>query len=178
MALIRLNNQSVGSVTSLPNLASLPSGIATGKIIQHTSTQGNNSVSGTTSGSYVATNLQHSITPTSSSNKVLVMFNFGVETRGAQGGNGYYWTKTNARIYRNATDVLVSNRVNASSGAQVPAYTYGYQVTQPQLTYLDSPNTTSSTNYRLYIAFEQLQSTGGFHSAYGYYNITLIELEP
>ncbi|MDA8668250.1 hypothetical protein N9M26_01180 [Alphaproteobacteria bacterium] len=171
MALIRLNNQSISSVTALP------SGIDTGKIIQHTSVQGNNTPTATSSTSYVATALQHNITPTSASNKVLVMFNFGVETRGAQGGS-YYWTKTNARIYRNNTDILVSNRINASAGAQVPAYAYGYQITQPQLTYLDSPNTTSSTNYRLYIDFEELQSTGGFHSAYGYYNITLIELEP
>ena len=180
MAITRLNNNSVTSVSALPNLASLPSGIDTGKLVQHTTSQGSSSGS-SQSTSYVATGIKHSITPTSSSNKILVLMNFNVWTQGHTGS--YYWVKSNARIVRSITggsssNVLTGRQVNGSSGATVPVYTYGYSMGQYSLNYLDSPSTTSEVEYELHLQFSELQSTNGTHYWNGFKNVTLMELVP
>jgi hypothetical protein len=73
MALIRLNNQSISSVTALPNLASLPSGIDTGKIGQVLQGVANTQLI-TSSSSFTNIGFDLNITPTSSSSKILATF--------------------------------------------------------------------------------------------------------
>ncbi len=174
MALIRLNNQSISSVTALP------SAVDNRKVIQHTTSQGSSS-GNSQSTSYVATGIKHSITPTSSSNKILVLMNFNVWTQGHTGS--YYWVKSEARLVRSITggsssNVFSGRAVNGSSGAQVPAYTYGHSMGQYSFNYLDSPSTTSEVEYELHLQFSQLQSTNGTHYWNGYKNVTLMELVP
>jgi hypothetical protein len=173
MAIIRLNNQSISSVTALP------SGIDTGKVVQHTSGQGTAS-GNSQSTSYVASGIKRSITPTSSSNNILVLFNFNLWTQGHTGS--YYWTRTDAKIVRSitggASSDLFSKRANSSSGATVPAYTYGHTSGQYSFTYTDSPSTTSATEYEIYFRLTELQSTNGTHYWDGFYNVTLMELVP
>lgn len=174
MALIRLNNQSISSVTALP------SAVDNRKVIQHTTSQGSSSGS-SQSTSYVATGIKHSITPTSSSNKILVLMNFNVWTQGHTGS--YYWVKSEARLVRSITggsssNVLTGRQVNGSSGATVPVYTYGYSMGQYSLNYLDSPSTTSEVEYELHLEFSELQTTNGTHYWNGYKNVTLMELVP
>tara|TARA_E500000305_G_C3942794_1_gene198301 strand:+ start:209 stop:772 length:564 start_codon:yes stop_codon:yes gene_type:complete len=167
-----INNASLNSVTALP------SGIDTGKVVQHTTSQGGSS-GNSQSTSYVATGIKHSITPTSSSNKILVLFNFNLWTQGHTGS--YYWAKSTAKIVRTIGGTsadLFSGRVNGGGGAIIPAYTYGFSLSQPALNYLDAPNTTAETEYELYLAFEELQSSNGTHYWNGQKNVTLMELIP
>ena len=150
------------------------------KVVQHTTSQGSSS-GNSQSTSYVATGIKHSITPTSSSNKILVLMNFNVWTQGHTGS--YYWVKSEARIVRSITggsssNVLTGRQVNGSSGATVPAYTYGYSMGQYSLNYLDSPSTTSEVEYELYLQFSELQSSNGTHYWNGFKNVTLMELIP
>jgi len=189
MAITRLTAPSITGLTipntsinnaSLNSVSALPSGIDTGKVIQHTTSQGSSSGS-SQSTSYVATGIKHSITPTSSSNKILVLFNFNVWSQGHTGS--YYWIKSDAKIVRSITggssaDLFSDKRVMSGSGAQVPTYTYGHVSAQVSLNYLDSPNTTAATEYEVYLKLTELQSTNGTHYWDGQKNVTLMELVP
>ncbi len=73
MAITRLNNNSVTSVSALPNLASLPSGIPTGKVLQIVQRKISPSFS-TSSTSYVDAGVSKTITPIASSSKILVSY--------------------------------------------------------------------------------------------------------
>ena len=75
MAITRLNNNSVVSVSSLPNLASLPSGIDTGKIVKHSRLKHTTTISTTVGGSWVDSGIDHNYTALSSSNNLLHIIN-------------------------------------------------------------------------------------------------------
>ena len=120
-----------GAITS----GKLASGVG-GKVLQvvtgTTSTE-----TSTTSTSYVATNLTASITPSSTSSKIFIGLNGTYDT--VASGNQLQMT-----LYRNATDIITGGFLNAyNSGAR--------QVSGASLSYLDSPSTTSSTSYTVYI---------------------------
>lgn len=95
-----------------------------------------NGTTGTTSSTYVATGLTASIIPSNSANKILILTHFYSRTDAA---NSHCW----ATIFRNtsnlATDAM-GNIYGVTSG----------EATQ-SLTWLDSPATTSSTTYTVYI---------------------------
>ena len=94
----------------------------------------------TTSTSYVTTGLTASITPSSSSSKILVTFIGEMQTQ-----NG---AQVNATIYRNSTDLATGSGgrgfVQLYNGA-------GELQTTVAGTVLDSPATTSSTTYTIYM---------------------------
>ena len=146
------------AVTGLSK-ASLP----TGSVLQVVSAVYNTSTS-TTSTAGVTTGLTASITPTSSTSKVLVIYNInGVQLTSATNGNLY------TDLYRSGSKIL-----NNATGSQFgtgysPEYSVG-------LSYLDSPATTSSTAYDIYFKIG-----GGSGTAYvqGYSErstITLMEI--
>jgi len=96
--------------------------------------------SSTTGTTYVTTNLTASITPTSSTSKILVMASFEV-------ANGItHWAYQT--IYRNNTTNI------STTGSGNPSGTYSSAATDfhgiCNITILDSPATTSSTSYTLY----------------------------
>ena len=154
MALTKINNNTLSAVTTLP------SAIATGKVLQVVQGKLNTHPS-TTANSWVATGLEAAITPSATSSKIFISI-----TVGAVGGS-----KTTAfRIWKNASHLtgasgntggsreavafrtLIDNDTNhASSG--------GYN-------YLDSPSTTSATTYKLYWK-GQSSSTSSFNYASG-----------
>ena len=123
-----------GSVTA-DDIASLPAGSVL-QVVQSTLAP---TLVQTTSTSFVTSTLSASITPSSSSNKILVM---------CSGGAPY--TDTNSQslfltIYRNST-----NLGNSIYGF---GRYYGYAsslMTPMSMNYLDSPTTTSSTTYTVY----------------------------
>ncbi len=88
--------------------------------------------SSTTSASYVSTGLTASITPTSSSSKIYVVATYGCYTS----DNGKY------SIFRNTTNVVSLGLGQLRNAALDSTMT---------LTYLDSPSTTSSTTYTVYM---------------------------
>ena len=90
----------------------------------------------TTSASFVTTGLTASITPSSSTNKILVIATmpFAINTANEN---------TQLTIYRGGTNISPNT---ALSALQSGAATYGSAC----LTILDSPSTTSSTTYTVY----------------------------
>lgn len=94
----------------------------------------------TTSTSFVADNLQASITPTSTTSKILVLVGSNGNNNNTSSHNLVY------TLYRDAT-----NLGGATYGFGWISAT-GQRIEVPiSIVYLDSPNTTSSTTYRTYI---------------------------
>ena len=136
----------------------------TGNILQVVENTASTTVS-TSSTSYVSTGLSASITPTSTSSKILIV---GTATlRMPTGGNNYQHT-----IYRGATNlaptatrgfIQVRDAGGSASDGTFP------------ILYLDSPSTTSATTYTWYH-----KSEGGvacyFANDNSYANITLMEI--
>jgi hypothetical protein len=111
----------------------------TGGILQTIQVVSTNATSGT-SGSFVSTGLSVTITPSSTSSKILVMVDAMVGGSNS-GGMGL-------ALYRNGTAVYLP--ANAYDG---PYMTWGsnWRVRQP-LTYLDSPSSASAVTYTVYAA--------------------------
>jgi len=97
----------------------------------------------TSSTSWVATSLTASITPTSSTSKILIM---------ALGGSLDNNPGTNAQCYLSIFRNSSTNLGNATSG-MVQIYTSGSTRVQApaSLGYVDSPATTSATTYTVYL---------------------------
>ena len=130
MALTKINNNTLSAVTTLP------SAIATGKVLQVV--QGSDSTQlSTTSTSLVDVGLSASITPSSSSNKVLIIVD-------AQGQHPQNVGWGNA-IVRGSTVVFQTNTYSNYDSAS------GQTNNRASYCYLDSPSTTSATTYKLQV---------------------------
>jgi hypothetical protein len=137
---------------SIPK-AALP----TGSVLQVLNTQSSTTV--TTSGSGLSTILTLSITPTSSSSKILAFGTVNLSTTNVSNGFGTGY------IYRGATGLgYLSIGINS-------AVSINGSIT---LMFLDAPSTTSSTSYTLQIA----RGSGGTTSVTtdGTYTLTLMEI--
>ena len=139
MAIITLNNNSLSSVTSLP------AAIATGKVLQVVSARPNGETS-TTSSSFVATDTEVSITPSSTSSKVFVMVT-----------SGLFWANASSSSAKGCTATIYRDSTNLRGGSNWMVRTYrdltGTSIqTSAAMSILDSPNTTSATTYKCYIA--------------------------
>ena len=144
-------NASLGAVTALP------AAIATGKVLQVVEAEITSQIS-TTSNSYTDTGLNANITPSSTSNKVLVM----VTHSGARKQTD---TQLTFKLFRD-TSVDLGQTGNYDSG---DTQQFTDTVTW---TYLDSPNTTSQMNYKT-----QYKSSNGTIYANSFKNkITLMEI--
>ena len=134
-----------------------------GNVIQVVSVA-NKQATTTTGTSYIASTLAASITPTSSSSKILVIGHTYVRT-GAVG------LTTVCTIYRGAT--------NLTSGTYGLSLAYGgstgLEITIP-FSYLDSPSTTSNTTYTIYFKREDSAGTAACGSANTDSVITLMEI--
>lgn len=114
------------------------------------------------SNSWVGTGLSASITPSNSSNKILILINVGVV-----GGSN----TTAFRIYKGgshltgASGTPVSNREGVSFRTLCDAADYNH-AQSGSFAYLDSPSTTSSTTYELYFK-NQTGMTSTFNYASG-----------
>ena len=159
-------NASLGAVTALP------AGVG-GKVLQVVSATISSQVA-IASTSYTDTGITAAITPSSTSNKILVMV--AIEYTAYADNNGEI--KSNARIVRGSTDVFQSVSV---LGSQVGTGSAGYQQTWGTLplSYLDSPSSTSAVTYKV---TAQNSTTSGNrqlkinHDSTGKSTITLIEV--
>jgi hypothetical protein len=125
MSLTKLNNQSLSAVTS----AGLPSGSVL-QVVQNTE---EGTQTSTNSTSFVDANLSCSITPSSTSNKILVHVTFQQKT--SSGGDyGLFGLK------RNSTDVKGTSFFGTQQNDDWETVSFQY---------LDSPSTTSSVTYKL-----------------------------
>lgn len=119
----------------------------------------------TTSTSFVDTGLSASITPSSASSKILVMYNAGTGSGSTAGG-------AVNRILRGATEILLQGVAYSGAGS-----VYG----TASATYLDSPATTSSVTYKIQQASQSASATAFFNSDFGSFTgeratITLMEI--
>ena len=101
------------------------------------------------SGTFEVTGMNASITPKATSSKVLIIFSLNCDNQKDNSGGGF-------RIYRNGSNIggatapSAGNRytVNTDFGANANRDQSGMN---KNFFYLDSPNTTGSTTYKLYI---------------------------
>jgi hypothetical protein len=143
---VTINGAGLASgVTSVPNLQSFPAGLRlanvnmpVGSVLQVVSANTSTTTS-TTSTSFVTTSLATTITPISSTSKIFIIVAGGVIR--ASAGNQIYLT-----VYRGATNLGSATRglsqMNGNASSDWP----------PALSYYDSPATTSSTTYTVYVA--------------------------
>ena len=110
-----------------------------GNVIQVVSATYNTSTA-ITSSTFVATGLSASITPTSSSNKILIIASGTIYNSGTN--------QTDYTIFRNATTNLCPTSGRGFAEAYSPSASG--QGGQISAVFLDSPSTTSSTSYALY----------------------------
>ena len=147
MALTKINNNTLSAVTTLP------AAIATGKVLQVVQSS-STTQSATTSTTYQDSNLSAAITPSSSSNKVLVMISQMLNTFSGSGSTGDNYGAIKWKLLRGSTDIYVP--ANGSNGNGIFFYNYdgaGQQMsTLSNLQYLDSPSTTSAITYKTQLA--------------------------
>lgn len=135
------------------------SGLSAGKVLQVVNATKSDTAS-TNSGTAVATGLSASITPSSTSNKVLVMVSFSYSS-GAD-------VNASFQLYRDSTAIhladAASNRVRTSVGTLYQAATAA-NMHNGSINSLDTPSSTSSITYALYY----FRGYGG-SSNYVYFN--------
>ena len=172
MSITKLNNLSISAVTALP------SGVG-GKVLQVVTTSKADVFTASTGGTPTdVTGFSASITPSSASNKVLVLVNFTHSTSGTNATGS-------ALLLRGSTPI--SKGTTAGGRAQGFAWSgqYGgnWNGINVSVSYLDSPATTSSTTYKIQIVSEQTSVVGAtsrdtddaYHGRYAS-NITLMEI--
>ena len=133
MALTKINNNTLSAVTTLP------AGVG-GKVLQVV-TAVNSDIVTTTSSTYQISGLTASITPSSTSSKILVNVNSFV-------GNAASGGEMMCTIYRNSTNIITQG---SQDGYCQNFNSAGRQDSQASFTYLDSPATTSGTSYTMYL---------------------------
>ena len=137
-------NASLGAVTSLP------AAITTGKVLQIQSTQGINEFSSTSSSFVDVTGLSLTITPASSSNKILLVSNINVYVAAA---SSYFALRWERAISGGSTTNLGHGTYGNSFARSLDVHDFWGGV---GMTYLDTPSTTSEITYQV-----QGTNTGG-----------------
>jgi len=139
-----ITSSQISSVSgaSLTGTQNIPRGtLPTGSVLQVvTSTATTNTT--TTSTSYVTTNLSISITPLYATSKVLVLHQGMINTQ----GSGYWCFYT---LYRGGTNLYASGSQGAAGGIYINGGVDNHSPSS--IVCLDSPATTSSTTYTIYV---------------------------
>jgi len=138
MAIITLNNNSLSAITGLP------AGVG-GKVLQVVQTVKTDTFSSSSTSYTDITGMSVTITPSSASNKILILCHLGI--LGTTGGG----TSASVQLLRGAT--VIGNGTPASSR---PGSIYrtaggvnGDHNNGGSFQFLDSPSTTSATTYKL-----------------------------
>jgi hypothetical protein len=162
MAIIKPNNNTLSSITALP------AAISTGKVLQVVYGTLGSQVN-TTSTSDSDTGLNANITPSSTSNKILVQ----VSHNGVLKYTGASALGVKIKLFKDSTELDVLSVEAAWSNVS------GYQdVGAVTCDYLDSPNTTSQINYKTTIAAANTSGTNAaIGSAGSLSTIVLMEIE-
>ena len=139
--------------TTLADGAATGSKLGTGSIIKVLQTVKTDTFSRNGSSWGDITGMNQSITPISTSSKVFVMVDLKI---GADHGDSDY----NFKIVRGSTDIYIGDADGNKRRSSMGTGSYGmpsntsdgqYRIEQVSLMYLDSPNTTSATTYKVQI---------------------------
>ena len=139
MAIIKPNNNTISAITALP------AGVG-GKVLQVVSTAKTNAFTTTATSDTAVTGLSLSITPSSSSNKIFVIFT-GITS--CDNAASHYGAMS---IYRDSTRI-VGGQVAVTSGST------RFDSVNSGMSILDTPSTTSAITYQLYVKSEGNSST-------------------
>ena len=150
MAIIKPNNNTISAITALPNgivsAAALASGVG-GKVLQVQSTTLTNNFTVTNSTSQTAiTGLSVSITPSSTSNKILIMYKLMFSNSNGHGCT-FHLQRSGSEIHvadSGTTGVRAFASGNVENSNSYWAWDWGGSV-------LDSPSSTSSLSYGLFV---------------------------
>jgi len=169
---IALSNQFSGMTTaSLPTTGTLPAldgsnltGVSGGKLLQVVNAidTGSPTSSSTT---YVDTGLTASITPSSTSSKVLVIVSLDGTV---QGGD----TSINYRCYRDSTEIggtIIGRKIGDSNNSDGTPAAFSFTV-------LDAPSSTSSLTYKTQFSNANATNIARMNNGYGSSTITLMEI--
>lgn len=124
------------------------------------------STTSTSSTSYTATAVTASITPSSTSSKILVTVNCADPYKSNTTSGG-----VNLQLWRGASSILTFATANAYTSASTQN-----NVGSIGTSYLDSPSTTSSVTYTIYLAAYTAGVTCAINSSGGSSTITLMEI--
>ena len=132
MAIIKPNNNTISAITALP------AAISTGRVLQVVNGSTYTKVASTSS-TYADTGLSASITPSSSSNKVLVIVN-------------QFLVKSNDNIYGGLK--LLRDSTELGFIADLIGYTgaSNYNTNSASASFLDTPSSASALNYKTQFA--------------------------
>ena len=140
MAITRLNNNSITSVTALP------SGITTGKVLQVVQTIDKDAGSFQLATDTLSTMMTVNITPSSTSSKVLVRFDVYLGTESNQNYPYVVLRRNGSDIYRANT---AGSRKNSTGGT---GFIDGNKLQCLSNEFLDSPSSTSQVAYTINVA--------------------------
>ena len=133
MAIIKPNNNTISAITALP--AAIP----TGKVLQVVQANKSDMASSTSQTFADISGLSVNITPSSSSNKILISFFANVSTNNHD---------AHIQLLRDSTAIVGTGA--STTNATVNARTYQGDIINTMGTmYLDSPSTTSAITYKL-----------------------------
>ena len=161
-----------GSITGI-SAGGLPDGCVTaddlasgvgGKILQVVNIIKTDTFSTTSTTPVDITGFSVTITPSSSSNKVLLLINIGI--LGASGGNGTYVNLLRGSTAIAATTIGSGNldsRSGFASGGGGGMSENERKTTAAGITFLDTPNTTSATTYKIQISTSNSSYTSFFN---------------
>ena len=141
--------------------------IPTGSIVQVVNATYSTETSSSSS-TYADTGLTASITPSSSSNKILVLVN----QAGVGKNTGNISSAVNVKLLRNSTDICTFAVTVGYN--QTSSYNLGFSATT---SYLDSPSTTSSVTYKTQFANGQNAASVRVQTDGSTSTITLIEVK-
>ena len=132
MSIIKPNNNTISAITALP------AAISTGKVLQVVNASTTTQSASSSSTFADVTNLTAAITPSSSSNKILIsVFCNGV---GKETNNAYMGLK----LLRGSTSIALVDHLVGLNGGSASNY-----IGTSGIMYLDSPSTTSATTYKM-----------------------------
>lgn len=144
-----------------PNLGSRV--MAAGHVVQVVQSDFNTLVTNSTNGTTIASGVKKSITPTSSNSKILIMCDVSV---GKNSTNSY----GELFIYKDGSSLIQMENSLLYTGDT------GQNYNRVPITYLDSPSTTSSTEYEIYFKKEGASGEMYINPDSGRSTITLMEI--
>lgn len=147
-----------------------------GKVLQQQFANFNLSSTATTSTSYTATDITDSITPSSSSSKIMITAQVPLFVKSTQSSGGANWfARGHVALYRDSTQ-FIDNTSMGGSGYTTSSYNYGHVEGYATWSWLDSPSTTSAVAYKVYVKLSTLQGTGSMEYN-GVSSISLMEMQ-
>jgi len=153
MAITKIQSESLNLADDFAFTGTI-TGAGGGKVLQVVSTAKTDTFS-TTTGSFIdVTGLSVSITPSSASNKILILSDIHF---GTPGNAGYIYFK----LVRASTDIYLGD----AAGSRIRGFGGGMaadSATTMQLSnvFLDSPSTTSATTYKIQVYNQNVAQTG------------------